>query len=269
MNLSQGTIRNTLSKSPHRPPTFSPKRPQHRIRIHTIRIPHSSLENQSENAATTTSPGDDNLTLESTPSTSTVQTTPTPKRKQRQSDSTDWIASALTRRFGIAGGLAWLGFLSFGVISEQIKTRLEIASEEAGTQDVTDQTEITTPEGLSYVDLRVGGGAAPQKGFLIVLDYKASANGQVFEDTKARGKPIVFLYGARPFTGGVCPGVEIALRSMKSGGKRRVTIPPELGFKDGAVLRPTEHVPDKQGVIPAGATLVYELELQRVSIPPS
>ena len=55
-----------------------------------------------------------------------------------------------------------------------------------------------------------------------------------------------------------------------AGGKRRVTVPPSRGFgADGGVLRPTEHVPDKDGVIPPDATLEYELELQRVSIPPS
>lgn len=54
------------------------------------------------------------------------------KQAGRSADSTDWISSQLTRRFGIAGGLAWLGFLTFGAVSEQIKTRLEVASEEAG-----------------------------------------------------------------------------------------------------------------------------------------
>lgn len=49
-----------------------------------------------------------------------------------------------------------------------------------------------------------------------------------------------------------------------------MTIPPELGFGDrGLTLRPTEHVPEKQGVVPPGATLTYELSLVRVSIPPS
>lgn len=60
------------------------------------------------------------------------------------------------------------------------------------------------------------------------------------------------------------------MSSMKAGGKRTITVPPELGFGDkGFMLRPTEHVPDKQGIIPAGATLEYEVELVRVSIPPS
>ncbi len=191
-------------------------------------------------------------------------------RPRRQADSTDFIASTLTRRFGLAGGLAWLGFLTFGVVGEQIKTRIEVAQEEADTRDVTEAKEVTTPEGIKYVDLRVGGGQPPQKGYLVVLAYKAYANGDVFEDTTARGKPIVFIYGSRPFSGGICPGVEIALRTMRAGGKRRVTVPAALGFGDGGTtLRPTEHVPEKQGNVPPGAELEYELELQRVSIPPS
>jgi FKBP-type peptidyl-prolyl cis-trans isomerase len=64
--------------------------------------------------------------------------------------------------------------------------------------------------------------------------------------------------------------VEQALASMKAGGKRIVTVPPALGFGErGFTLRPTEHVPGKGGAIPPRATLEYELELLRVSIPPS
>ena len=60
-----------------------------------------------------------------------------PQRQQggrRKADSSDWVTSQLTRRFGIAGGLAYLGFLTFGVVSEQIKTRLEVASDIRGTK---------------------------------------------------------------------------------------------------------------------------------------
>lgn len=54
-------------------------------------------------------------------------------------------------------------------------------------------------------------------GYIVVLDYKGYANGQLFEDTTARGKPIVFLYGKRPFSGGMCLGVEKALATMRVG----------------------------------------------------
>ncbi|KAK9909539.1 hypothetical protein WJX75_003819 [Coccomyxa subellipsoidea] len=170
----------------------------------------------------------------------------------------------------IAGGLVWLGVLTFGVVSEQIKTRLEVNAELKDTKDVKDQKIITTPSGLKYVDRRIGGGAPVERGFLIILDYRATADGKVFEDTKERGKPIVFRYGSRPFTGGLCQGVEEALSNMRAGGIRVVTVPPQLGFGDqGAMLRPTEHVPEKQGEVHPGATLEYELNLIRVSIPPS
>lgn len=57
---------------------------------------------------------------------------------------------------------------------------------------------------------------------------------------------------------------------MKAGGRRRVVVPSERGFGErGVVLRPTEHVPEKQGLVPPGASLEYDLELVRVSIPPS
>jgi len=75
------------------------------------------------------------------PSTTTT-TTPEqqPDRPQRrQAGSTDAIASFLTRRFGIVGGLAWLGFLAVGSLGEQVKTRMEVAAERDGTRDVAGQ----------------------------------------------------------------------------------------------------------------------------------
>jgi len=194
------------------------------------------------------------------------------RRKVREAESTDAVATFLTRRFGIAGGLGWLGFLAIGTLGEQVKTRMEVAEVEQGTRDIAaeSQKEVVLPSGVRYVDLRVGGGQMPPKGYLAVVDYVGRANGVVFEDTKARGKPIVYFFGSRPFTGGLCAGAEQAISTMKAGGKRRVIVPPELGFGErGAVLRPTEHVPDKQGIIPGGAELEYEIELLRVSIPPS
>ena len=49
------------------------------------------------------------------------------------------------------------------------------------------------------------------------MTCRATADDQIFEDTGARGKPIVFLYGGRPFTGGLCKGVEEAMASMRAG----------------------------------------------------
>ncbi len=47
-------------------------------------------------------------------------------------------------------------------------------------------------------------------------------------------------------------------------------MPPSLGFgENGGSVAPTLHAPGKQGVIPSDAVLTYDLELIRVSIPPS
>ncbi|KAK9121518.1 hypothetical protein Syun_019135 [Stephania yunnanensis] len=48
-------------------------------------------------------------------------------------ESTDWIASTLTRRFGLGASLAWAVFLVVGVLSEQVKTQLEVSQQEATT----------------------------------------------------------------------------------------------------------------------------------------
>uniref|UniRef100_A0A7C9A2P5 Peptidylprolyl isomerase n=1 Tax=Opuntia streptacantha TaxID=393608 RepID=A0A7C9A2P5_OPUST len=65
---------------------------------------------------------------------------PTPKvvesSRKTNVETTDWIASSLTRRFGVGAGLAWAGFLAVGVVSEQIKTRLEVSQEQANTRYV-------------------------------------------------------------------------------------------------------------------------------------
>lgn len=192
-----------------------------------------------------------------------------PKRR-RQADSTDAVASFLTRRFGIAGGLAWLGVLTFGVVSEQLKTRRELAEEAAGTRDVasTAAAETRLPGGVSYRELRVGGGMAPRRGDLAVLEFNArfSADGgessfsdPPFLDTKRTGRPVVLVWGAKPLAGGITDGVEQAIADgMKAGGRRIITVPPERGF--GA---------SPPAGVPAGATLQYDLTLLRVSVAPS
>ena len=68
-----------------------------------------------------------------------VQAQPQPAARPKRAggaDSTDWVASSLTRRFGIGSGLAWAGLLAVGVVSEQLKTRFEVAQQQANTKSV-------------------------------------------------------------------------------------------------------------------------------------
>jgi FKBP-type peptidyl-prolyl cis-trans isomerase len=135
------------------------------------------------------------------------------------------------------------------------------------TGDVENAKEVVFPNNIRYVELRAGGGASPQRGDLVVVDLigKIESTGEVFVDTSAAGnkRPLAFVFGARPYAGGMCDGLEFVLRSMKVGGKRRVIVPPELGFGEtGADLSSGARIPSQ-------STLEYIVQLQRVSIAPS
>lgn len=190
-----------------------------------------------------------------------------PKRAGGGADSTDWVASSLTRRFGIGAGLAWAGFLAVGVVSEQLKTRFEVAQQEANTKDVEQEQEVVLPNGIRYYELRVGGGDVPRPGDLVVIDLqgRVAGGGEPFVDTFGDGKrPLALVMGSRPYTRGMCEGVEYALRSMRAGGKRRVVVPPGLAFGDDGADLGEEHVQ-----IPPGATLEYVVQVDKVSIAPA
>jgi peptidylprolyl isomerase len=110
--------------------------------------------------------------------------------------------------------------------------------------------EVTTPEGVKYTDLVVGTGASPMKGQAIVVHYTGTlTDGSVFDSSRT-GDPFAFHFGA----GEVIKGWDLGLAGMKVGGKRKLVIPPELGY--GAEGSPP--------VIPANSTLVFEVELLEV-----
>ncbi|XP_010471429.1 PREDICTED: peptidyl-prolyl cis-trans isomerase FKBP17-3, chloroplastic-like [Camelina sativa] len=177
---------------------------------------------------------------------------------------TDWMASPVTRRFGIGAGLTWSGFLAFGVVSEQKKkSPLNVFQEEDTTRGLEKQEEIILPNGIRYYDLQAGSGATPSTGYLVVFDVKGKVHGteQVFVDTfgsKDKKKSLAMVMDSRPYSKGVCEGIEYVLRSMKAGGKRRVIIPPSLGFGSKNV----EFGPGLQ--IPPSATLDYTVEVDTV-----
>ncbi|CAE5957828.1 unnamed protein product [Arabidopsis arenosa] len=205
---------------------------------------------------------------ESSPPPPPPQPLASQQKRKKNVETTDWVASSLTRRFGIGAGLAWAGFLAFGVVSEQIKTRIEVSQEVANTRDVEEEKEIVLPNGIRYYDLRVGGGATPRAGDLVVIDLKGQVQGtgQVFVDTfgsKDKKKPLALVVGSKLYSKGLCEGIDYVLRSMKAGGKRRVIVPPLLGFgEDGAEL--------ESGLqIPPNASLEYIVEIDRVSIAPA
>ena len=198
------------------------------------------------------------------------------KRRVRQADSTDAVATFMTRRFGIAGGLAWLGVLTFGVVSEQLKTRREVREAAENTVEVK-KSEIKTsvsPTGVRSSDLKIGGGERVQPGYLVAADIVAkvvevnSETGavereeSVLVDTRKLGRQLVFSFGNKP-QGPITRGLLESVGEMRQGGRRVVVVPPAMAFgADGAALAGNV-------TVPPNATVQYDIELARVSVPPS
>jgi FKBP-type peptidyl-prolyl cis-trans isomerase len=110
---------------------------------------------------------------------------------------------------------------------------------------------ITTPSGLKYTILKVGKGATPKPGQEVFVHYTGTlTNGKKFDSSRDRGQPFSFKVGA----GQVIPGWDEALSTMKVGERRKLTIPPKLGY--GAA--------GAGGVIPPNATLIFDVELLKL-----
>ncbi len=109
---------------------------------------------------------------------------------------------------------------------------------------------ITTASGLKYVDLVVGKGPTPKQGDTVVVNYTGRfTNGKIF-DTSVGKKPFEFTLGR----GQVIKGWDEGVGTMHVGGKRKLTIPPDLGY--GSRGYP--------GVIPPNSTLVFQVDLLKI-----
>jgi FKBP-type peptidyl-prolyl cis-trans isomerase FkpA len=104
-----------------------------------------------------------------------------------------------------------------------------------------------TASGLEYEDLTVGQGAEAHAGATVIVHYTGwLVDGTKFDSSLDKGEPFVFRIGG----GQVIRGWDEGLAGMKVGGKRRLTVPARLGYGDRA-----------RGNIPAGSTLVFEIQL--------
>ena len=110
----------------------------------------------------------------------------------------------------------------------------------------------TTPSGLMIEDLIIGEGDEAAQGKRVNVHYTGwLTDGSKFDSSVDRNDPFAFPLGR----GHVIPGWDEGVAGMKVGGKRKLTIPPHLGYgAHGA-----------GGVIPPNATLVFEVELLAVN----
>lgn len=109
----------------------------------------------------------------------------------------------------------------------------------------------TTPSGLQYADAVIGTGASPVDGQIVVVHFVGWLDdGVKFDSTRDRGKPFGFPLGS----GQVIRGWDEGVRGMKVGGKRRLIVPPALGYGEKGI----------PPIVPPNARLVFDIELMRV-----
>ena len=169
------------------------------------------------------------------------------------------LSRALTKRFGIVGGLSLVAVLALVEGGEIVKSLLEI------DKDVDEQSETVSESGLKIKDVRIGGGGMPNKGNFVGVEVKMS-NAEdpnvVYVDTKKTGKPIAFIYkSGKPLLTPLCEGIVEGVSTMKRGGIRELRIPAEkLGFGANDVV-----LADGTTKIPGGTDLFVRLELVDVT----
>ena len=108
---------------------------------------------------------------------------------------------------------------------------------------------VTLPDGLQITDEIVGTGVEAKAGNAVAVNYIGTLeNGTKFDSSYDRNQPFAFVLGA----GQVIKGWDEGVAGMKVGGKRKLFIPPSLGYGAQSM---------GNGIIPANSTLIFEVEL--------
>jgi FKBP-type peptidyl-prolyl cis-trans isomerase len=107
-----------------------------------------------------------------------------------------------------------------------------------------------TPGGLVVQEVKLGDGALATAGKVVSAHYTGTlTDGTKFDSSFDHGHPIEFLLGA----GKVIKGWDQGLEGMRVGGRRKLTIPPQLAYGERGM-----------GPIPPQATLIFDVELMGV-----
>jgi FKBP-type peptidyl-prolyl cis-trans isomerase len=117
--------------------------------------------------------------------------------------------------------------------------------------DSCDTTEVEVTEGLTYQETECGEGDEAGPGDTVSMHYKGTLEDGSEFDSSEGGQPFQFTIGA----GQVIEGWEQGIPGMRVGGKRTLTIGPDLAYGEAGA----------GGVIPPNATLIFEVELIEIA----
>lgn len=123
-------------------------------------------------------------------------------------------------------------------------------SQEVSTTGADMNSYQTLPDGLKILDEVVGTGVEAKSGDTVTVNYLGTLeNGTKFDSSYDRNSPLTTQIGV----GQVIKGWDEGIVGMKIGGKRKLIIPPILGYGN-----------QPAGSIPPGSTLIFEVELLSV-----
>lgn len=151
-------------------------------------------------------------------------------------------------RAGVWAGLAWAVSALAGAPLVAWGASVMLGASPQPEHPVHAPREVRTIAGVQVEDLATGFGEDLVAGQTAQLHYVGRlTDGKVFDSTAEHDRPFEFRYGG----GQVIPGFELGMRGMRVGGRRRMTIPPELGYGSRSAGER----------IPPNSTLVFEVEL--------
>ncbi len=156
----------------------------------------------------------------------------------------------VTRRAGL-GAAATLGSLALLGCFDKITAPTCLAQSFTVTDTLSDT--LVTSRGLQYIEVTAGTGAPLPWCTQVTVDYDAYLlDSTKFDSSRDRGVPLHFV----PGVGDLIDGFEQGVIGMQATGKRRLIIPPTLGYG-------SQPVRDQNGtiIVPANSTLVFDIEV--------
>jgi FKBP-type peptidyl-prolyl cis-trans isomerase len=141
-------------------------------------------------------------------------------------------------------------------VATTVKTQASAAPGADDFNEGSGKKATKLPDGLQYIDLKIGTGVAVRKNDRVSMQYTGwLTDGKKFDSSRDRDQPFEVTLGK----GEVIPGWDEGIPGMKLGGRRKLIIPYQLAYGEQG----------QEGSIPPRATLIFIVELVEINPTPS